>query len=230
MGMRSVFLDVDLDFSTLKDAAESEEILMLFMGVVARKNLYYLKKNPHTPKLYSKEAGIIWSPPDQMQGSWVDRTKIRDLAAYLKTIGGSPEHVAIILRLVSGVEIFQDTQTLFKRKHGDCDRLVCARLPELWLAGVMASPYLVPHVNSSGGTTYHAIVLHPDGSGEDPSVILGMKGWNSFDRYEEIRKNYERRDNLMQAAASMVVEDGADPDMLGAAVDAAGYVPPGGYR
>jgi hypothetical protein len=112
----------------------------------------------------------------------------------------------------------------------NCDRLIGVRLAELWLANIMASPYLIPHVNETGGTTYHAVVLHPDKTSEDCSLICGMGGAaRARDRAEEIRKNYERRDNLLKAAASIVVEDGGDPDMLGAAVDAAGFVPRGGY-
>lgn len=227
MSMRSVFLDVVLDFSTPSKAYRSETILLRFLGVVAMLNRYYLEENPNTPKLYSKAAGIRWCPPDQAEGSWIDKSKIRDFARSLQTFGMDDEHAAIVLRLVSGVEIFQDIPTLYRRKRGDCDRLVCARLAELWLAGIMATPFLVAFPNDRGGTTYHAVVKHADGSAEDPSAILGMG--TAANRAEEIRKNYERKDNLVMAATELMV-DGGDPDALGAVIDAAAYVPRGGFQ
>lgn len=225
--MRSVFVDADLGFSTPSEAAESEEILLRILGVIARKNLFHLRRHPRTPKLYSREAGIRYCPPDQMGGPWIDRARIRDFAKALRGFDMDDEHAAIVLRLVSGVEIFQDIPTLYRRKKGDCDRLVCARLAELWLAGIMASPYLVPYPNGTGGTTYHAVVLHADDTTEDPSSILGMGG--AAKRVEEIRKNLERRDNLLRAAVDLMVVDGESPEALGAVIDAAAYVPRGGF-
>lgn len=225
--MRSVFLDVVLDFSTPAKAARSEKILLRFLGVVAMLNRFYLEENPDTPKLYSREAGIRYCPPDQMEGPWIPRDKIGELARILKSWGVAEDKIAILVRLIVGAEIFQDIPTLFRRKKGDCDRLVCARLAELWVAGFMASPYLVPYPNGSGGTTYHAVVLHPDNTTEDPSAILGMAGPRR--RAEEIRKNYERKGNLVRAATELMIVEGGDPDALGAFIDAAAYVPVGGF-
>lgn len=228
--MRSLFLDVQLNFASAKQAALSEKVLLRTLGLVAVLNHNYLLDNPGTPKLYSKAAGIEYCKPDQMEGSWVDKLKIRDLARYLRSIGADDEHIAILLRLVSGVEIFQDTPTLYKRKRGDCDRLVAARLGELWFAGIMASPYLIPFANGSGGTTYHAVVLHSDNTTEDPSLILGMGGSAATrQRAEEIRKNYERKDNLVRAACELMTVNDESPEMLGAFIDAAAYVPHGGF-
>ena len=229
MSMRSVFLDVQLDFASKADAVESEEILLRFLGVVARLSLFQLRRNPKLPKLYA--SGVKYCPPDQMEGFWVDKSKIRELGAYLKSIGATDEHAATVIRLVSGVEIFQDILTLYKLKKGDCDRLVCARLAELWQAGIQASPYLIAYPNQSGGTTYHAVVLHADNTTEDPSLILGMGGSaRAASRKEEIRKNYERRDNLVKNATDLMITDGYSPEMLGCMIDDAAYVPAGGFR
>lgn len=46
---------------------------------------------------------------------------------------------------------------------------------------------------------------------------------------EEIRKNFERQDNLVKAAHELMVVEGGDPEVLGAMIDAAGYVPQGGF-
>lgn len=226
MSMRSLFLDVQLPFGSRHEAHESEEVLLRLIGIVGLLNKFYLLRHPETPKLYSRQAGVVWCPPDQMEGPWIDRSRIREFAKMLRSFDMSDEHAAIVLRLVSGIEIFQDIPTLFRRKKGDCDRLVAARLAELWLAGILASPYLIPHTNESGGTTYHAVVLHADNTTEDSSAILGMPGGN---RAEEIRKNMERKDKLVLAATDLMVVDGADPDMLGAFIDAAAFVPPGGF-
>lgn len=231
MSMRSVFLDVQFDFSTAARAALSEKVLLRTLGLVSVLNHNYLVENPGTPKLYSREAGIRYCPPDQADGAWIDRLRVREFARVLQSFGMDDERAAIILRLVAGAEIFQDVRNLYRRKRGDCDRLVCARIAELWLAGLMASPYLIPFSNDRGGTTYHAVVLHADGTTEDPSLILGMGGEaRAAARAEEIRKNCERRDNLLRAAAEVMVVDGVSPEALGAVVDAAAYVPRGGFR
>ena len=83
-------------------------------------NLFQLRKHPELPPLYSKAAGIKYTPPDQAEGCWVDQSKIKDLTKYLKSIGASDQKTAIILRLISGTEIFQDTLTLYRSKKGDC--------------------------------------------------------------------------------------------------------------
>lgn len=231
MGMRSVFLDVALEFGSKGEAFESEEILLRVLGVVSKKNLFYLKRNPKTPKLYSREAGIKYCPPDQMLGTWIEKSKLRDFAKSLQSFGMADDRAAIIMRLVAGAEIFQDIPTLYRIKRGDCDRLVAARVAELWLAGIMASPYLISYANESGGTTYHAVVLHGDNTTEDPSLILGMGGSaKRAERDEEIRKNIERKDNLIKTATELMVVDGQDPEMLGAFIDAAAYVPRGGFQ
>jgi hypothetical protein len=228
--MRSVFLDVMLRFTTPAEAWESEEVLLRFLGVVGMLNRFYLRRHPETPKLYSRAAGIKYCPPDQMQGSWIPKEKIPEFARMLRgEYGMDDDRAAIIIRLVSGAEIFQDIPLLYKRKKGDCDRLVSARLGELWVGGFIASPYLIPYKNETGGTTYHAVVLHPDNTTEDPSLILGMGGpARARDRAEEIRKNYERKDKLVAAATQLMV-DGGDIQILGAMIDAAAFVPVGGF-
>ena len=45
----------------------------------------------------------------------------------------------------------------------------------------------------------------------------------------DIRKNLERHDNLVRAATELMVLDGESPELLGAMLDAAAYIPQGGY-
>lgn len=226
--IKNVLLDVRLSFKSPDERNSSEEILLWFLGVVSRLNLYYLKQNPSTPKLY--DSGVKYALPDQQLDARVNEKKIPEMQAYLRSIGASDETLATITRFVSGVEIFRDIPTLFRRGSGDCDNLAAARVAELWAAGISASPYLTSRPNESGGRTYHALVLWPDGTSEDPSLILGMGGQRAVSaRAEEIRKNHERLDNLL-SAAKMLMREGAPVQALGSMIDAYGLVPIGGFK
>jgi hypothetical protein len=57
------------------------------------------------------------------------------------------------------------------RGTGDCKDLTAWRCAELQLAGVDAQPLIV----RTGQRNYHALVRFPDGSTEDPSIILGAR-------------------------------------------------------
>lgn len=227
MAIPGLWLDVDFKFDTPEVAAESEDILLRLITLMAKMSLRFLRRNPRTPRIYSKAAGIRYVPPDQACSTWVPRSKYEELEGYLKSLGMRSDRISILMRLVDGCEIFRDAASLYREGKGDCDRLVAARLGELWYAGVLAGPYLIPYPNESGGTTYHAVVLHGDNTTEDPSLILGMAGPKGA-REEEIRKNLERRDNLL-AHALTLVDVGGDINALGAAIDASGYCPIGGY-
>lgn len=91
-----------------------------------------------------------------------------------------------------GREDWKDCRAVLRDKHGDCDRLVAWRVGELRAVGIAAEPVLkwqwVPrdimleigypkrYVPKSGVWLVHCLVRWPDGSIEDPSKILGMKG------------------------------------------------------
>ena len=55
------------------------------------------------------------------------------------------------------------------RGYGDCKDLTAWRCAELRLDGTDALPLIV----QTGNHNYHALVRLPDGSTEDPSVLLG---------------------------------------------------------
>lgn len=59
---------------------------------------------------------------------------------------------------------------LYRRGRGDCEDLTAARAAELRAAGVQADPYVI----RTGPRRFHALVVFPDGSTEDPSKRLGM--------------------------------------------------------
>jgi hypothetical protein len=83
----------------------------------------------------------------------------------------------------------------------NCDNVASWRAAELnERLGIPARPYITWRKRADGGTTYHVIVLWPDGSSEDPSLLLGMGGpAREADRQEELRKLRERAANVMQA-------------------------------
>jgi hypothetical protein len=104
-----------------------------------------------------------------------------------------PETIATVLGVLRGVETFYDTPRLYKRGKGDCNELVPARLAELWRVGELAAPLLIKDKKPDGGYAYHALIQLPDGSSEDPSLILGMGGPDAASlRHEECVANANR--------------------------------------
>ena len=230
MSMRGIQLSFELDFDTPEDQADSEDALVRLMGLNARLNAHFLRKNPDTLPLYS--SGIVYTRPDQADGRReLSKSDRKELLALLKKLGADPETALMVLRLMKGVEVFMDIPTLYARGKGDCNELVPVRIAELWRAGIMASPYLIksPAPNDRGGISYHAVVLWPDGSAEDVSMVLGMGGPdNAPERAEEVRKNIERWDGYMAAAQRLIQAEGASPVEAGKYVDAIGLVPSDG--
>lgn len=223
--MRDIHFGICLDFDTPEDQDDSEDILMRILGINCRHNLMYLQKHPETPPLY--DSGVVYTPPDQADGRPpLKKSDVSDLLALLRNMGAEPETALMIVRLLKGIEIFLDVQALYRRGKGDCNELVPVRVAELWRAGIAASPYLTKEDNDRGGITYHAVVLWPDGSSEDPSLILGMGGPSrAADRAEEIRKNAERWRSYMSAAERLVVAEGVSPEAVGKKIDAMSLAP-----
>lgn len=71
-----------------------------------------------------------------------------------------------------GSENWQNVADLYRTGRGDCEDLACTRAAELQLQGEDAEAVVRP----SGRGRYHALVLRGDGTVEDPSLALGMKG------------------------------------------------------
>lgn len=228
MSMRDIHFGVKLDFNTPEDRDDSEDILLRLLGVVCRLNLHYLKKNPDTLSLY--DSGVMYAPPDQLDGRPpLTKGRMKKLLNTLKELGCDPETALMVVEIIRGTEIFLDIPALYRRGKGDCNELVPVRVAELWRAGIGASPYLIKARNDRGGYTYHAIVQWPDGSAEDPSLILGMGGEaKALERREEIRKNAERWDRYMKAAAHLVQSQGIPPKLAAEQVDKIGLAPKDG--
>lgn len=72
-------------------------------------------------------------------------------------------------------DFWQDLPTTYEKQYGDCEDLSCIRCAELWVEGIHALP--IPRLQNGGEgeqQLWHVQVLWPDGTIEDPSVILGM--------------------------------------------------------
>lgn len=228
MSMRDIFLGIRLPFDTVDDQEDSEEILTRILGVICRVNLQYLRKHPDAPALY--DSGVVYTPPDQADGRPpLEKKKLAKLLALLREMGQEPETALMVVRMLKGIEIFLDIPALYRRGKGDCNELVPVRVAELWRAGIAANPWLIKAPNDRGGFTYHNIVKWPDGSGEDPSLILGMGGPARADeRREEIRKNAERWEMYMSEAHRLASVEGHSPAQLGRQIDAMGLAPKDG--
>lgn len=71
-----------------------------------------------------------------------------------------------------GQERWCRVDEIWRRKYGDCEDLVGARVAELQLRGEAA----FQDVKKSGFRRFHALVRRGDGTLEDPSLRLGMRG------------------------------------------------------
>lgn len=222
--MKDIYLGISLDFESITEQDHSEDILMWILGTISRLNRLYLERHPDTPSLYS--SGVVYTPPDQAAAPVVDKDKLKKLFSLLKSMNLEPETGLMIYRLVKGAEVFLDIPALYRRGRGDCNELAPVRVAELWRAGIAATPYLTKDRNDRGGWSYHALVKWPDGSSEDPSLILGMGGpEREADRQEEIRKNKERWANYLAAAQHLVEAEGVSPKVAGKQIDLMGLLP-----
>lgn len=71
----------------------------------------------------------------------------------------------------AGREIWQSAYETVKLGEGDCEDLVAYRLAELWRDGIRARAKVL----TISPLLRHVVVLHKDGSIEDPSKNRGMK-------------------------------------------------------
>ena len=71
---------------------------------------------------------------------------------------------------------WQDIPSTLAKGWGDCEDLACWRIAELRHHGKINARPLIRWRKKGGGMVYHALVRHPDGRTEDPSIALGMRG------------------------------------------------------
>jgi len=73
-----------------------------------------------------------------------------------------------------GSEVWRNIPIVISAGWGDCEDLAAWRVAELRYAGIAADPWIQWGVDQAA--RYHALVRHPNGSIEDPSLSLGMRG------------------------------------------------------
>jgi hypothetical protein len=225
--MRHVNFDLSLDFDNEADRDTSERFLLRGLTELAAHNLNYLRAHPETPKLY--DSGVCYMLPEQLERRPSD-SQLRKLRKFLaSTMGMGPAEIAHHVDLAQGVEIFRDISRIRENGGGDCDNLAAWCSAERALAGIDARPYMT-HRMQGGRTIYHALVLWPDGSSEDPSIILGMGGKDKVaERREECRKNVERYENYWDQAKDAVGNAGGGAESLAVElkdrIDAIGLLP-----
>ncbi len=174
--------------------------LLGFLDALTYWNEIYLDEHPDTPPLY--QSGVRYALPEPFQRGMPSASKIREalLAA------GLPDQMAGELAdTIATGEHFRDIPALLENRRGDCDNVAAMRAAELRTVGVDASVCLTEHKRDDGGTTYHAFTRWPDGTGEDPSRILGMGGRHPNAmraRVAELANLAERRENLAASVAA----------------------------
>ncbi|MEK6883520.1 MAG: hypothetical protein AABY22_28085 [Nanoarchaeota archaeon] len=204
MSLRHILYDVRL-FEREEDREIDRKKLLGFLESLVWANRLWLKQHPEAPRLY--QSKIKYALPQQYEGQALEVAAVR--RAVVEEFGRAPREggpvdssLADINALVGG-ERFRDYPALIEAGEGDCDQIACVRVAELRNEGVEASPYITWRRRADGGMTYHALVWWPDGSSEDPSLLLGMGGAaKAKEREEERKKLAERAKNQDRKSAA----------------------------
>ena len=188
--LRNILYEITL-FAKGDDPDESRIDLGWFLEALVQRNQGYLRERPNTPKLY--KSGVVYERPAQSLGECEEVRVLKEAIGPFRSRLPKVRKVLDQVQAVFGGERFRDIGVLLERGSGDCDNVACWRVAELRQGGIRARPYLKWRTNDNGGTTYHALVIWPDGSSEDPSLLLGMGGADrAADRRKEIENNIER--------------------------------------
>lgn len=232
--LRHINHDYALEFENPRDQWLSEQIMLWNLNILAVRDVHYIQDHPDVPLSYD-DVNCIYLLPESLERS-PSKSQLTALRAFLSsTMKMTPDEIEHHVDLARGVEIFRDVPRMREHGGGDCDNWSGRRSAELVVAGVNAKPRMTCR-QQDGRTIYHALVIHPDGSTEDPSLIKGMGGVNrKAERFEECRKNWERYKNLCDEAKLMIESediDGSARDervaQLQATIDKCGYLPKSG--
>lgn len=80
-----------------------------------------------------------------------------------------------VRRSPCGEDAWRDVLSCIEERIADCKDLACWRAAELIVRlGIAAKPVFIRQERPGDGPLYHILVEMPDGSYEDPSIILGM--------------------------------------------------------
>jgi hypothetical protein len=189
--LRHILFDVEF-FADEGDRANSQKRVLCLLEALVWCNRLYLQQHPETPLIY--QSGIKYKVPAQFEKEQLP--EVDKVRAFLKKKGASDEVVRAFKTLedmCGGGEHFREIPRIIENGGGDCDNVAAWRVAELREKGIDAKPYITWRQRRDGGYTYHVTVLLPDGSSEDPSLLLGMGGENrAADRLREEQKLGER--------------------------------------
>lgn len=202
--LRHILFDLSL-FADESDRKNSEKRVLFLLEALVNCNRYWLWQNPDAPLIY--QSGIKYINPQQVEP--VQLPEVAKVRAWLEKKGASNDVMEAFRSLAGQVgagECFREIPRIIENGGGDCDNVASWRVAELRELGIWAKPGIRWRERSDGGTTYHVIVLWPDGTDEDPSLLLGMGGEEkAADRAEEVRKLLERRDDFIDGLKKNVV-------------------------
>jgi len=219
--LRHVLFDMAL-FADEAERENSQKRVLWLLEALTCCNQLYLKQHPETPLIY--QSGIKYVVPAQFEKA--DVPEIAMLRTFLEEKNAPSrlfDALDKIYNIVGGGEIFREIPRIIENGGGDCDNVASWRAAELRELGINACPFITWRTRSDGGMTYHVIVRWPDGSSEDPSLLLGMGGAaRARDREEEERKLGERLGNYVQAfkvrggqVADALIRSGASDQITG---------------
>jgi hypothetical protein len=221
-----VLFDLSL-FANEADRENSQKRVLWLLEALTCCDQLYLQQHPETPLIY--QSGIKYIQPAQFEHANVPEVKL--IREYLEQQGASQrmfDALDKLYNIVGGGEIFREIPRIILNGGGDCDNVAAWRCAELRELGIAACPYITWRTRGDGGMTYHVIVRWPDGSSEDPSLLLGMGGASrASDRAEEERKLAERLGNYVQAfkargpdVAEALIKSGASDQLAGVVIGA----------
>jgi predicted transglutaminase-like cysteine proteinase len=95
--------------------------------------------------------------------------------AILRVNGAPPLYESGVVYKPEKPDHWETLDILLARGFGDCEDLSAWRAAELQEQGIDAHADLYALPNRPG--KWHAIVVLPDGTTEDPSLALGMRRW-----------------------------------------------------
>jgi hypothetical protein len=187
-----VLFDLSL-FENEADRESSQQRVLWLLEALTRCDQLYLREHPDTPLIY--QSGITYKAPEQFSeaASVPEVERIRGFLESANAPASVQRALSTVDYMTGGGEHFRDIPRVIDNGGGDCDNVASWRCAELREKGIRARPYITWRRRPDGGMTYHVVVWWPDGTHEDPSLLLGMGGEARADeRREEERKLAER--------------------------------------
>jgi hypothetical protein len=172
--LRHVLFDMAL-FADESERENSQKRVLCLLEALVWCNRLYLQQHPDTPLMY--QSGIKYVLPEQFEKAQLPEIGI--VREFLEKKGASAtvlDAFTSLSEMCGSGEHFREIPRIIENGGGDCDNVAAWRVAELRERGIPAKPYITWKRRADGGMTYHVIVRWPDGTSEDPSLLLGMGG------------------------------------------------------